>query len=259
MASPQFDIEKYKELPPDMLRALEEDFNTKNLENRMQLSKPESSDDREIVTVSFAVLAKIREGIKDLNSMMPENWDNEDFQETEDTLIVKELLGALVVTLRDDHDLFSKCKRAFNDGFSPDLLRSLKQEIEKHTAKVIFEEEKGWNYGGGKILSALCIIAGIFIITTCPIAFVAGLAISFVTQSGEPVKFADAWCKMVGFIDRNLNMIKNQSTDGGSVTEYVTILGKRRKVVREGRYKMITYQGQKMCLTDARKLEKQMK
>lgn len=44
----------------------------------------------------------------------------------------------------------------------------------------------------------------------------------------------------------------------GGDGEYIQILGRRRKVVREGRYKMITYQGNRICLTEARKIEKQM-
>jgi hypothetical protein len=107
-----------------------------------------------------------------------------------------------------------------------------------------------------KILTPKLIYVPVLFAIGCLGAIVVA-AVTFLPTDGASIQLVGQVCESITKLFGNADD-RSEEQRGGAI-EYVHILGKRRKVVREGRYKMITYQGQKMCLTEARKLENKQK
>lgn len=79
---------------------------------------------------------------------------------------------------------------------------------------------------------------------------------------GEPLKIMIDIDDPNIFKDARVVMVfsrPSQSVNGGKAVQTRYILGRERKITREGRYSMITYKGQRMCLTEARAFERRLR
>jgi hypothetical protein len=82
---------------------------------------------------------------------------------------------------------------------------------------------------------------------------------SYTWAPGKPDKITGDTIIVEVLLGKKLKLISKSGGGKKHPSQKVHVLGRDRKVTKDGRKSMITYKGKQICLTDARKLEKSLK